>query len=127
MSRKICNWNRWQELVDLLASKGLTVGAVGSGKSSFILKNCQNSWDFGDEDSAVEMLQNCQVYVGVDSGCTHLAAFLQAAMLVLPLNVKWMRLISAVNKNAKFITLSEFDPTLDPMDNLYSKIAVFIE
>jgi ADP-heptose:LPS heptosyltransferase len=35
------------------------------------------SWENGDDaSSAIEMLKNCKLYIGFDSGATHLASFL---------------------------------------------------
>jgi len=71
------NWPHWQSLAHGIVAAGLEFGVIGSkGESYHVEGSKHNSWDFEDDDATVEMLSNCRVFVGTNSGTTHLATFL---------------------------------------------------
>lgn len=120
--RRKMNWGRWQELADLLIANGLTVGVIGREKSSFAVKGCTHSWDCGnDGDCVVEMMQNCKVYVGVDSGVSHLACFLRKPTILIPL---WMSYFvdAMVDVNPDVDRMEGFDPYKGNVEVVYDKI-----
>jgi len=83
-SRSESNCNFWEDVVRELTDKGYTVGGIGKGDTSTNVKGTLlNSWDYDDNSSAIiEMLQNCRLYVGIDTGTSHLASLLSVPMMV---------------------------------------------
>lgn len=83
-SRKENNFLYWEYVIEEMNSKGYSVGCIGSKEESFVLKNSAvNSWDFEDRSSAcIEMLSNCKLYIGLDTGASHLAAFMSVPMII---------------------------------------------
>lgn len=83
--REFCperNWDHWQTLAQAAREAGLSFAVIGDRATSFDLDGqIVHSGDF-DTDAAVELLQNCRLYVGTDSGGSHLAATVGARMLV---------------------------------------------
>jgi hypothetical protein len=76
------NWPHWQKLADAATAAGLTFAVIGDRATSFSLDGEKvHSGDY-DTDAAVELLQNCRLYVGTDTGASHLAATVGARMLV---------------------------------------------
>lgn len=76
------NFKQWDILAAAATAAGLTFAVIGDKATSFDLPGqvC-HSGDF-DTDAAVELLQNCRLYVGTDSGNSHLAAAVGARMLI---------------------------------------------
>jgi len=83
-SRSENNFLKWQELIDFFNEKGHTVGCVGSEEQSFHLQgDVINSWDYEDNSGAViEMINNCKLFIGIDTGVTHLASMMSIPMIV---------------------------------------------
>jgi len=76
------NWSHWQQLADAASAAGLTFAVIGDKCTSFDLSGqVAHSGDF-DTDAAVELLQNCRLYVGTDSGSSHLASTVGSRMLI---------------------------------------------
>ena len=76
------NFRHWADVVEQLRSMGLTVGVVGTKETTFPVDADIYSWDYDDLGSAtLELLQNCRVYIGGDTGVSHLAAFCQTPMI----------------------------------------------
>lgn len=69
------NYRGWPMIAAALHKKGYTFAIIGSRQSSYPLEGmaCM-SGDYGDWDSAIELLQNCRVFAGTDSGGAHLAS-----------------------------------------------------
>lgn len=84
-TRKFCqerNWTHWQQLANSLTTAGHTFAVIGHKSTSFDLTGqACHSGDL-DTDAAIELLQNCRLYIGTDSGNSHLAATVGANMLV---------------------------------------------
>ena len=77
------NFGHWQYIVNRLRAHHLTVAAVGQKESSQALSDLQFcSYDYPDASAAIELLLNCRLYIGTDTGPSHLAAFLGRPMLV---------------------------------------------
>jgi hypothetical protein len=78
------NWSYWECLAKSLSSDGYSIGLVGQkGTSQDLVSATVRAWDWGDDPSAsIELLSNCRLYIGTDSGASHLAAFCSAPSLV---------------------------------------------
>jgi len=83
-SREINNFMHWEEIIEILNSHRYRVGCVGSREESFELSNSSvNSWEHTDPASAsIEMLSNCKIYIGLDTGVSHLAGFMSVPMIL---------------------------------------------
>jgi len=99
------NWTHWDLLVRVLRRCGFTIGLVGAHASSFAdLPADVRAWDHQDGDTAgsIDLLQHCRLYVGSDAGISHLAALVDAPMLVfrreLPGNPDWRGVMERSNK-----------------------------
>jgi len=86
-NRQFCpekNWPHCQAVADRLTAAGYTFAVMGAKETSFDLAG--QSFHTGDldlsTDAAIELLQNCRLYIGSDSGGSHLAATVGAPMLV---------------------------------------------
>jgi hypothetical protein len=81
------NWSHWQRVAAALQARGLTVAVIGTRDNSYPIPGAIMSGDYGDVDAAVDLLQNCRLYLGTDSGSSHLASICGPQMLVLPVQV----------------------------------------
>ena len=83
-SRGENNFLKWDKIISILNKKGYNVGCVGSKNQSLYLPESKvNSWDYDDNGSAViELLSKCKLYIGLDTGVSHLAAFMSIPMIV---------------------------------------------
>ncbi len=78
------NYQHWQKLADTLTEMGLTFAVIGTRDSSYALKHMKYmSGDFGDWDAAIELLQNCNLFVSTDSGSAHLASVVDACPMII--------------------------------------------
>jgi hypothetical protein len=78
------NYVGWEQVASYLTSKGLTFAIIGSNESSYDLEGsiCM-SGDYCDLDAAVELLQNCKLFIGTDSGAAHLAALVNHSPIII--------------------------------------------
>ena len=81
------NWQHWGQVARALQAMGMTIAVIGTRETSYPIDGAVMSGDYGDVDAAVELLQNCTLFLGGDSGCAHLAAAVGAKMLVMPVPV----------------------------------------
>lgn len=77
------NWPHWQQVAHALTANGYTFAVAGHRQTSFDLDGQRYHTGDYDTDAAVESIQNCRLYVGTDTGVSHLAAAVGAPMLVL--------------------------------------------
>jgi hypothetical protein len=77
------NWPHWPIVARSLSENGFTFAVIGCRETSYPLRGmaCM-SGDFGDLDAAVELLQNCRLFVGTDSGGAHLASLVNGCPMV---------------------------------------------
>jgi hypothetical protein len=76
------NWQHWQKVADAIARAGYSFAVIGARETSDDLRGQRcHSGDL-DTDAAIELLQNCRLYVGSDSGNSHLASTVGASMLI---------------------------------------------
>ena len=78
------NWKHWQTLANALRDAGYTFAVAGGQSGSFNLSGqCfHTGYDFADTDSAIELMQKCKLYIGTDSGGSHLASTVGCNMLL---------------------------------------------
>jgi hypothetical protein len=77
------NYPHWPEIAAALAANGYTVGVIGRPDISLPIPAAQvRSWDFQWPDNAVvELMKTCRLYIGTDTGPTHLAGLLSTPTL----------------------------------------------
>lgn len=80
----IRNYQRWDEIVSPLNKAGYTISIVGKEHSSYNFHEaCIRSWEFEDNAAAIiELLSSSKLYIGTDTGPTHLAALLRTPMIL---------------------------------------------
>ncbi len=77
------NWHHWQAVGDAIVEAGFTFAVIGVRPTTLDLPaQSHHSSDYADTDAAIELLQNCRLFVGSDTGTAHLAATVGADMLV---------------------------------------------
>jgi hypothetical protein len=78
------NWPHWDTLAGRLVAAGYSVGLIGKRDTSFDVPAARlRAWEEGDDaDANVELLQSCRLYVGTDTGTSHLAAFVSVPSLI---------------------------------------------
>lgn len=84
LARHDNNFEHWEDFAKVMNDNGYSVGCVGSKESSFqIPQSIMDSWEFSDNArAAIEMLAHCKLYVGLDTGPSHLASFMSVPMIV---------------------------------------------
>lgn len=78
------NFDQWPIFVKALSENGFSVGLVGSKESSHLVDGYKYaSWENEDNASAcIELIKKCKLFVGLDTGTSHLAAFISVPMIV---------------------------------------------
>lgn len=78
------NFLEWEKLINIFNKKGYSIGCIGSKEQSLRIRNSNiNSWDYKDNTSAImELLNNCKLYLGLDTGISHLASIMSIPMIV---------------------------------------------
>lgn len=84
LARKDNNFEHWEDFIKIMNNNGYSAGCIGSKESSFeIPQSIMNSWAFTNNGRAsIEMLSHCKLYVGLDTGPSHLASFMSIPMIV---------------------------------------------
>lgn len=77
------NWKYWNELGALLKEKGLSYSVAGVKDQSYYVDGAEcYAWQYeSPSDASIEMIQNCSLYIGSDTGVTHLASFIQKPII----------------------------------------------
>lgn len=78
------NYKHWPRVVGSLVKKGYQVGIIGRRDTSCDLSRVQcRSWEYEDSVGAMlEMLSGARLFIGTDTGPTHLAAILRTPMIL---------------------------------------------
>jgi len=79
------NWPYWEQLISGLAENGYKIGIVGKEYSTFQFSNASlvKSWNFPNETKFMfNMLTNCRLFIGTDTGPTHLATWLARQLII---------------------------------------------
>jgi len=83
-SRTENNFLEWDKLINIFNKNGYTVGCIGSKEQSLDIEGSYvNSWSYEDNLSAIlELMNNCKIFLGLDTGVSHLASMLSIPMIV---------------------------------------------
>jgi len=80
------NYPHWDYVFKKLHKKRISYGIVGKKNNSYASKySAVNSWDFKDcifPSGVIGMMKKSKLYIGSDTGPTHLAAFLSIPMII---------------------------------------------
>lgn len=79
------NWQYWPQVADAIKLAGYSIGLVGNRDTSIDLPQASvRAWDYGDNNANanIELLRNCRLYVGTDTGTTHLASLCNIPMVI---------------------------------------------
>jgi hypothetical protein len=78
------NWGHWGSVARSLQGVGLRVGLVGSRETSYDFTADAKAWDHpsGDTAGSVDLMHHCRLYVGTDTGVSHLAALMDVPSLI---------------------------------------------
>jgi FkbM family methyltransferase len=80
-NRKFCpekNWPHWKEVAAAVEAAGYTWAVIGDPMTSHAMEGHEPK----SGQDAVELMQNCRLYVGSDTGSAHLAAAVGCEMIV---------------------------------------------
>ena len=76
------NYKHWQFIADKLRNAGLTYAVIAASNSGCDLHGQKYmSGDYG-WDGAIELLQNCKLFIGTDSGGGHLASIANGCPMI---------------------------------------------
>lgn len=77
------NWKHWPRIIQALQHHNFKIGIAGSKETSTNYPNTAQAWDHPDGDitGSIDLLNNTRLYLGTDSGLTHLAALLDISTL----------------------------------------------
>lgn len=111
------NYQHWNKISKQLTDSGIKVAVVGHKDFSSNLCGAYHSWQFGNNSiSSCLFLCSSKLYLGTDSGISHLACFLQIPSIIIsPPNIlvwgrgNMLKQLSNTNKN--------FIKTVDGWDN----------
>lgn len=98
------NFNHWPSVIDSLTAAGLKVGLAGTKEQSIQgLSSTSVAWDHPDGPTAgsVDLLKHCRLYVGTDSGVSHLAAFMDVPMMVFRFEGKTPSFLEAMKESSR--------------------------
>lgn len=78
------NYEQWPRIIEPLLESGYQIGIIGKHDTSYNFPGIQiRSWEYEDSVGAVfEMLSNARLFIGTDTGPTHLAALSQTPMIL---------------------------------------------
>lgn len=78
------NYPHWLEILQPLVDQGYSVGMIGKRETSFSFDQITTAaWEFPHStDAMISMLQNSRLYIGTDTGPTHLATLLRRPQIV---------------------------------------------
>lgn len=79
------NWEHWNTIASALRRIGLFVRLVGGGDTSQTeVESDTRAWEHPDRATAgtVDLLGRCKLYVGTDTGVSHLASLMDTPSLI---------------------------------------------
>lgn len=77
------NWHHWQAIGEALTANGYTFAVVGSRETSFDVAGQVLHTGDHDTDATIELMRNCALWVGSDTGSSHLASTVGCRMLLI--------------------------------------------
>jgi ADP-heptose:LPS heptosyltransferase len=76
------NWTHWQTVADALVARGISFACIGARPTTLDLAGqACHSADY-DTDATIELVQNARLYLGTDTGISHLVSTIGADMLL---------------------------------------------
>lgn len=80
------NYAHWPAVAQMLRERGLRVGIAGAEDTSAEMPADARAWEHpaGPTAGSADLLAGCRLYIGGDSGISHLAAFLDVPSLIIP-------------------------------------------
>lgn len=106
------NFQHWPMLIDAFRRQNFTVGLTGAKSTSFDFVSEAKAWDHpaGQTAGTVDILNHCRLYIGSDTGVSHLAALMDVPSLIFRLdtegNPDLTGIMARANKSA-FIRLPD--------------------
>lgn len=99
---------KWQKIVDKLIKNGFSVASIGQKETSYDLKGVSyNSWDNNrPTDAMISMLQNCKLFIGTDTGTSHVATMCGCPMIIFrkqDWSTNFIPFMKQINSNFLFI------------------------
>ncbi len=81
----IRNFQHWQRIVGSLRAKGLRVAVVGEQSTTAKVDVDVRAWEHpqGATAGTVDILSHCKLYVGTDTGTSHLAALMDVPSIII--------------------------------------------
>ena len=74
------NWSHWQKIGDKLKKNNISYAVVGSENGSCEIKGMD--YISKNTDEVIELMQNADLFIGTDSGTSHLACEIGCKMIV---------------------------------------------
>lgn len=127
-SRPENNFLGWDYVCKRLKDKGYSIGCVGSANGSMKIKESSiNSWDYGDNSSAcISMLKNCDLYLGLDTGVSHLASMISCPIIVFShANQKYY--LTSFMKNLTTNYFKDLGKNVANVDYIVNEVVSFLE
>jgi len=127
-SRPENNFLGWDYVCKKIKEKGYSIGCVGSESGSIkIEESSMNSWDYTDNSSAcVSMLNNCDLYLGLDTGVSHLASMLSCPMIVFS-HANQRHYLTSFMKNLTTNYFKDLGKNVVNIDYIISEVVSFLE
>jgi len=75
---------KWQKIVNAIISNGFSVGVIGQESTSYNLSGVSKySWNYDRPiDAMLSMLRNCRLFIGTDTGTSHVATMCNCPMII---------------------------------------------
>jgi hypothetical protein len=107
------NWQHWPMIIDKIRSAGFPVGIAGQKATTFPCGADAFAWDHpeGDTAGSLDMLLRSRLYVGTDSGVTHLAALCDVPTIIVkpPVDHNERGPLQRANKSGFFKVVEAWD------------------
>lgn len=105
------NWPHWTHLVNKIRERKptLKIGVIGIHETSDHVPVDVYGWDhpFGPMRGAIDLLSRCKLYLGTDTGSSHLASLIGCPILLFSRQVVHWRMVNVIQEG-----------TRGPFDNL---------
>lgn len=80
------NWpeDYWITMLSAIEKAGYSYAISGAKDSSYDFSGAKyRTWEFPDASAEIELLQKCKMFVGLNSGVSHLACFLKCPSMIM--------------------------------------------
>ena len=77
------NWLGWSKVANFLTENKIKYGVVGIKETTYPIENAAYySWNFKNEEATINLINNCKIFIGADTGTTHIATFLKKPIIL---------------------------------------------